>query len=138
MGKIEISACELCAGNCMKCGYSDVCPSYQDISTETATVTFGCAKVALCESRHEMPNEVEGSIFPNTIDPVNIGSMRVQCARSLSRFVLQNGYKYLVVYVTGLTVALVEVINWCIRNKVNLTLMHYDRSTGKYYRQDVA
>lgn len=43
----------------------------------------------------------------------------------------------LVLYVTGLTVATVAVINVCIRVGISLTLMHYNRDTGSYYPQDV-
>ena len=43
----------------------------------------------------------------------------------------------LVIYVTGLTVALVAVINACLRVGISVTLMHYNRDTGSYYPQDV-
>lgn len=65
--------------------------------------------------------------------------MRVTCKRSLNAAVKDNKIQHLVVYVTGLTVAvaLVEVINWCIMNKVHLILMHFDKNTGEYYPQIV-
>lgn len=28
--------------------------------------------IALCEARHQMPEHVTGSIFPNTVDPLDI------------------------------------------------------------------
>ena len=43
----------------------------------------------------------------------------------------------LVIYGTGLTVALVAVINACLRVGISVTLMHYNRDTGSYYPQDV-
>lgn len=43
----------------------------------------------------------------------------------------------LVLYVTGLTVALVAVINACMRVGISITLMHFNRETGDYYPQDV-
>lgn len=43
----------------------------------------------------------------------------------------------LVIYVTGLTVALVAVINACLRVGISVTLMHFNRETGDYYPQDV-
>ena len=43
----------------------------------------------------------------------------------------------LVIYVTGLTVALVATINACLRVGISVTLMHYNRDTGSYYPQDV-
>lgn len=48
------------------------------------------------------------------------------------------GEKYdLVIYVTGLSVALTAVINVCQRNDIALTLMHYDQGSGDYYPQEV-
>lgn len=48
------------------------------------------------------------------------------------------GEKYnLVLYVTGLSVALTAVINVCQRNDIALTLMHYDQGSGDYYPQEV-
>lgn len=48
------------------------------------------------------------------------------------------GEKYdLVLYVTGLSVALTAVINVCQRNDIALTLMHYDQGNGGYYPQEV-
>lgn len=43
----------------------------------------------------------------------------------------------LVLYVTGLTVATVAVINVCMGVGIPLTLMHYDRDRGDYYPQEV-
>lgn len=43
----------------------------------------------------------------------------------------------LMLYVTGLSVALVSVINVCMRVGISLTLMHYDQTTGNYYPQGV-
>ena len=41
------------------------------------------------------------------------------------------------VYVTGLTVVLVEVINFCSENGFPLCLYHYDRETDSYFPQRV-
>lgn len=43
----------------------------------------------------------------------------------------------LVLYVTGLSVALVSVINVCMRVGISLTLMHFNQATGDYYPQEV-
>lgn len=43
----------------------------------------------------------------------------------------------LVLYVTGLSVALVAVINVCMRVGISLTLMHFNKENGDYYPQDV-
>lgn len=43
----------------------------------------------------------------------------------------------LVLYVTGLTVATVAVINVCTRVGISVKLMHFNQETGDYYPQEV-
>ena len=52
-----------------------------------------------------------------------------------SDYLVFKGEKPLIVYVTGLTSVISELIGVCARNGVSLTLMNYDASTGKYKRQ---
>ena len=72
---------------------------------------------------------VEGAVFGCEVDPLDIPAMAEQASAAL------NGVTELTLYVTGLTVALVEVIKYCDRNGVSLVLMHFDRKTGEYYPQ---
>lgn len=88
--------------------------------------------LALCDGRHEMPSEVQGSIFNTTLDPLDVEGMERTAEAVL------NDTKELVLYVTGLSVALVSVINVCHKKGIKLTLMHFDRSTSDYYPQVVA
>lgn len=129
--KMMVKACVTCAGNCNICSYYDECST-----SGIPAVNVECIKLELCESRHVIPG-IDGSVFKNTLDPTNVNIIRVDCEKSLGQKVLDNGIEYLVLYVTGLSVALVEVINWCIRHNVHLTLMHYNKDTGKYYHQDL-
>ena len=87
----------------------------------------------LIQGRHEI-SEVKDYIFTNTLDPADIQGIRSLAQKSLE--FLSKGDK-LTVYVTGLTVALVEVINICHSKGVRLTLMHFDRNTGSYFPQEV-
>lgn len=109
--------------------------------------------VGLCKGRHEMP--VEEYIFPAELDPTDIDGINVTAWEwVVSRCEVENivrdpainqgddeschlwqGWKDLVIYVTGLTVALTAVIRACARNGVHLTLMHFDRETGNYLPQ---
>lgn len=88
-------------------------------------------KMELCRGRHEIPDAVDGAIFPTAIDPLDVAGIEAQAA------VAVQGLDGLVLYVTGLTVALVAVINACHEADVPLTLMHYDRESGGYYPQGV-
>ena len=87
----------------------------------------------LIQGRHEI-SEVTEYIFSNTLDPADIQGIRSLAKKSLE--VLSKGDS-LKVYVTGLTVALVEVINICHSKGVRLTLMHFDREKGTYFPQEI-
>lgn len=89
--------------------------------------------VALCEGRHAMPNGVEGSIFPNAVDPTDLVSLDLIA----EMFVNNNLGKQINIYVTGLSVALVAVIKAARGKNVGLSLFHYNRDTGNYYKQTV-
>lgn len=85
--------------------------------------------MGLCAGRYEIP--VREYIFPNELDPLDIKGMEMQAREKLA------GTSELILYVTGLTVALVAVVNVCRELNIKLTLMHYDRTSGDYYPQEV-
>lgn len=85
--------------------------------------------MGLCEGRHDMP--VKEYLFSNTLNPLDLDSMFNTAVKAL------RDVKELTLYVTGLTVALVEVIKaWAMLN-ISLTLYHYDKDSGTYYPQKV-
>ena len=91
------------------------------------------AHVALCASRHEIPAAIDGAIFPQSVDPVDVQAAQ----RHADAIIKASRVNDLTVYVTGLTMALVAVINTCLACGIVLHLMHYDRETGEYFSQDV-
>lgn len=88
-------------------------------------------KLGLCQGRHDIPG-VEEYIYPTEVDPTDLPGLRHQVHESL------RDCGSVDLYVTGLTVALVEVINYATKNNISLTLWHYNRDTGNYYSQSVA
>ena len=137
--KKEILACELCNYDCMYCFHADECNRYNDITPYNPATTIKeieikeveSASMALCEGRHVIPQAVDGSIFENTLDPLNFQEMEVIATEKL------KGLKSLELYVTGLTVALVSVLNICHKENISVTLWHYNRDTASYYSQEV-
>ena len=114
--------------NCMNCIWADCCHNYCDVAP------YDCycqATLALCEGRHEMPEDVRGSIFGNEVNPLDVADLEHKAEIRLA------GIKSLKLYVTGLTVALIAVLNVAHKNGIAVTLMHYDRNTNSYYRQEV-
>ena len=86
---------------------------------------------SLCAGRHDFPAEVTGSIFPQDVDPTDVLGLE-----NMTESVVR-GIDGLKLYVSGLTVALVAVINACHKYGVSLVLMHYNRETREYYSQEV-
>lgn len=80
--------------------------------------------LGLCENRHKSPVELDGYIFPQVLDVKDFDKMKDIIFEKLINC------KKLNLYVTGLTVALVEVYGFCVHNNIPLTLYHYDRETG--------
>lgn len=124
--------------------------------------------MALCEGRHDIPDAVDGAIFPAVIpDVTDVRGLEVAAEAAIARAALahyragESQYlptaKYanavekgggfpcvdvapgfsLVLYVTGLTVATVAVINVCLHVGISLTLMHFNQANGDYYSQEV-
>lgn len=88
--------------------------------------------VALCDSRHEIPMAVNGSVFPEVIsNPMGFNALYGMCAEALDAAV-NNGVNRINVYVTGLTPALLTLINYCHDNGVTLITWHYDKVNGDY------
>ena len=90
-------------------------------------------RMALCKGRHDMPSEVQGAIFDCEVNPLDPDKLLKEVIQSKK---LEN-IDYLILYVTGLTVALVAVMNACKMLGVRIMLMHYNKDTGKYYPQEV-
>ena len=92
--------------------------------------------IALCSGRHEIPQATDGAIFGAIEDVTNINALDEKAAKALTPY--YKGEGNVNVYVTGLTVALVSVINVACSHGVNLTLWHYNAADGSYYPQYVA
>lgn len=85
----------------------------------------------LCEGRHDIPQAIDGAIFPSVVNPTDINALQRTVREKL------ENVTHLKLYVTGLTVALIEVINYCSMFDIELTLYHYNKDTNNYYAQDV-
>ena len=134
--KKEILACSLCKGNCWNCFHADECDEWLDNGGNyipTVTVESETASMALCEARHEIPDATDGAVFENSINPLDVTGLEEEATRKLEELKI----KQLNLYVTGLTVALVSVLNAARKLEISVVLYHYDRETGSYYSQEV-
>ena len=105
---------------------------------KTITLNMG-----LCEGRHEIPQVTDGYIFPSEVNPIDLRQLNNIAVDRLMDICEKeyNDKKQIIeqlnLYVTGLTVALVEVINVCRKLDITLRLYHYNRETNDYYVQIV-
>lgn len=111
-------------------------------------------KVGVCKGRHEMP--CSDYVFDKIEDPTDVALMRDIANKYFMQFwgkmpfkccyfcdvnsndvVVQKIAAELEIYVTGLTVAVIEVLQAALHyfSGYNIKLMHYDASTGNYYPQ---
>ena len=88
-------------------------------------------KLGLCKGRHNIEGVTE-YVFPQEVNPLDLNKLAEMVHEALADCTKLD------LYVTGLTVALVEVINYATKNNIALTLWHYNRDTGEYYSQSVA
>lgn len=118
--------------NCWGCFYAEECPVWNDQQdAEPTQIPTTEVYMSLCEGRHEIPQAIDGSIFGTELDPLDLAGMEMEAAEQLHGVVTLN------LYVTGLTVALIAVLNVCREQKIKVTLYHYNRETGNYYPQEV-
>lgn len=109
--------------------------------------------VGLCRGRHDLP--VDEYIFNGVLNPADIDGIDravnqwiwAHCKPHSGFGVGLNQADYtdvkvykgeeLIIYVTGLTVALTAVLSACAYNGIPVVLMHYDRDSGEYRQQIV-
>lgn len=118
----------------MGCFNSDYCNYYNDVEPydrATTTVKVKKADMCLCEGRHPIPQATNGAIFGNMLNPLDTEGMEAEALTKL------EGMETLNLYVTGLTVALIAVLNAARQTHTNVTLYHYNRETDTYYTQEV-
>lgn len=130
---MKIQACNTYGGNCMGCFYSDECNNWNDITPyNEAEIEVDTASMELCKGRHETP-ATDGAIFETGVNPLDIAELE----RTAKARLQSLNIKKLNLYVTGLTVALIAVLNVVRELGIRVTLWHFNRETGEYYSQEV-
>lgn len=84
----------------------------------------------LCKGRHETP--ATAAIFPGELNPLDVQGMYTEADAAIPADCTE-----LVLYVTGLSVALLAVVHVANDRGITLRAMHFDRESGQYYPQYV-
>ena len=74
-----------------------------------------------------------GAIFETEINPLNISALELEAKNKLESLNITK----LNLYVTGLTVALIAVLNVARELNIKVILWHYNKETNDYYYQEV-
>lgn len=91
-------------------------------------------KVGMIAGRHDLP--VDNYIFEEIENVFSFKTIRSKVVQFIQEnFKYEDSFKNLIVYVTGLTPVTVEIVSVCVRSHIALTLMHYDKYSGKYIPQ---
>lgn len=91
-------------------------------------------KVGMIAGRHDLP--VDNYIFEEIENVFSFKTIRSKIIKFIQEnFKYKDSFKNLIVYVTGLTPVTAEIVSVCIKSRVALTLMHYDKYSGKYIPQ---
>lgn len=125
--------CEKCNGNCWNCFYADECNQWLDVAPyNPLEIEVDTASMELCKGRHSTP-ATDGAIFETEVNPLDVTALESDAKAKLASL---NIIK-LNLYVTGLTVALIAVLNVARELNIKVTLWHFDRESGEYYKQEV-
>ena len=84
----------------------------------------------LCKGRHQTP--APAAIFPGELNPLDVQGMYTAADAAIP-----DDCTELTLYVTGLSVALLAVVQVANDRGITLTAMHFDRESGQYYPQHV-
>lgn len=126
-------ACTTCKGNCMGCFYADECNQWLDVTPyNPLEIEVNTASMELCKGRHSTP-ATDGAIFKTEVNPLDVSALELEAKEKLESLNIVK----LHLYVTGLTVALIAVLNATRELNIKVTLWHFDLESRKYYSQEV-
>lgn len=86
----------------------------------------------LCAGRHEMP--CTEFIFQEVKDPFDFNLLNKTIEEKLKNI---NSNEKITIYVTGLTVLLTSVLEYCFKNNIKVELKHFNIATQEYVSQDI-
>jgi hypothetical protein len=97
----------------------------------------------VCEGRHQIRandgTEIVNYVFGCDVDPTDVEGLENHAWKYFDEYFQANGNTCgnINIYVTGLTVATIAIVNALLQMKKVIRLWHYDRETGKYFPQKV-
>ena len=75
---------------------------------------------------------VDKYIFPNCVPMFDLAYMRETIANKIPK----NTYR-VILYASGLTIAILEVVKYCIDNQISLITMHFDKVAQEWVEQRI-
>lgn len=99
---------------------------------------FNNITLGLVKGRHEMPSDIDAYVFNDAVvDPTDTAALRNTADNFFKGYKVGPG-TVVVIYVTGLTPALIAVINAAKRAGAGVIMCkHWNRATNTYFTQGV-
>ena len=97
----------------------------------------------VCAGRHEIVtndgNLVKNYVFDKIVNPTDVVGLEAHARKYFKEYFETNGRPFsdVNVYVTGLTVATIAIVNVLLELKEVVCLWHYDRESEKYFSQKI-
>ncbi len=94
-------------------------------------------EVGLIKGRHALPPQVTEYIYESSITSDHLVDDEWLYQTAKNALLRLDVHKEVMIYVTGLTQALIATLNACRANGVKVYLVHYDREKKSWWTQGV-
>lgn len=94
-------------------------------------------KIGLIKGRHALPPEVKHYFFTRALTSEEMTDGRWLLYAAENALLRLDVKDEVIIYVTGLTAALIAVLNACRARGIKVWLMHYDRVRKSWWTQEV-
>lgn len=105
--------------------------------------------LGLAENRHKIQGATDGFVFTKWVPHSDhiVAMLNDKAYRKIFKISSEKGFidndtnkikdVHINLYVTGLTVALISVLNVMSKENVTITLWHWNKYSQDYYKQDI-
>lgn len=120
-----------------ECGEKEATGALPPFAPSKACRRLHVVRATLFDGRHETPPTITMTFWHDSVEDVMDFAKLESDADMWVRRRFAGEAGLLILYVTGLSQALLAVVKACYKNGVHLTCMHYDKDTDTYLKQIV-
>ena len=87
--------------------------------------------MAVCKNRHDIPQAVDGAVFPKIVENIHDYPTLYKIADKN----IPQSCHLLKLYITGLTPCTLAIVSVCQERDIPMICYHYDRDSGRFFGQ---